>query len=130
MRKEEVPQDAGVLGGEHELAYAVDEKGRYLGVQSSGWEPKNVANRLAWRVIEEAVEKTREEVRAGKSSPLAFYMARHQMGVSLLSNYTGFSKRTIKKHLSPEGFQRLTPEEIRRYADLLEISLEEFCEVP
>src|SRR5690606_28290113 len=45
VKKNEVPQDIGSLAKKnvHELCYAVDEKGNYTAVPSSGWEVKTLA---------------------------------------------------------------------------------------
>ena len=44
MRKDGVPQDATpTYGGGRKLLYAVDERGNYGGVQSTGWETEGDA---------------------------------------------------------------------------------------
>ena len=48
MDKQAVPQDASATyGGQRRLVYAVDEVGRYEGVQSSGWEAESFCTELA-----------------------------------------------------------------------------------
>ena len=55
MREKDVPQDEGLNQGLPEITYAVAENGRYVGVPSLGWEPKNIANAQAWEVISEDI---------------------------------------------------------------------------
>ncbi len=130
MKKDEVPQDNGLLQGKtRDLCYALDEKGNYVQVLSVGWEPKNIAMVQAWEVINEQVEEIKKQVLAGKSSPLAYHMEKNMMDLSLLSQYSGFSKSTIKKHLTCEGFKKLKDEEIRKYAESFNIKPEELAKV-
>ena len=60
MKIDQVPQDQGMIDGDrHEVCYAVNKQGRYVLVQSAGWEPKNVVNDQAWELIKEKVESGR-----------------------------------------------------------------------
>ena len=62
MRKDEVPQDQGILENYKEVVYAVDDQGRYMPVPSKGWSAKTEANELAWAGINLKIEKTRRMV--------------------------------------------------------------------
>jgi hypothetical protein len=131
MKIEDVPQDQGMIdGNRHEICYAVDAQGRYVLRPSRGWEPKNVANRQAWELIREEVEATLAKIRAGKLSPLAYHMVRNQMSVGLLAKYVPYSRLRVRWHLRPAVFQRLTPEELKPYADLFEVAPEALKKVP
>ena len=57
-------------------------------------------------------------------------MARNQMDVSLLAAYSGFSKRTIKKHLKPKYFSQLDEEALNRYASLFKIPVAQLKQIP
>lgn len=125
MKKEEVPQDNGLLEGKtRDVCYALDEQGKYVQVLSVGWEPKNIAMKQAWEVIEEQIEAVRQQVREGKQSPLAYHMEKNLMDLQLLSEYSGFSGRNIKKHLTPEGFGKLSERELQKYAEAFNIAIE------
>ncbi|NQU42369.1 helix-turn-helix transcriptional regulator [bacterium] len=130
MRKSDVPQDAGLLDEWHELAYAVDEEGRYGTVQSAGWKAKDVVNRLAWEQIGEEVEAIRREVVAGRRSPLAYHMVKHQMSARDLAAYAGFSAWRTRRHLKPKPFSRLGESVLERYARVFEIQVEDLRRVP
>lgn len=130
MRKTEVPQDRGFSQGVEEIAYAVNEEGRYVLVQSRGWEPKTVANDQAWEVIGEAVAEAFRLMKAGKRSPIFYYMTRHMMGLNLLADYIGISRFRVWRHLRPGGFRRLTPDLLSRYADLFGVSVEQLRHPP
>lgn len=127
MRQEQVPQDDENLleGRTREVCYAVDEKGNYVQVLSTGWEPKNAALRQAWEQIDEQAKKTDQLVKTGKVSPLAFFMVKCMFDAKLLSEYTHIPKRKIKAHLEPERFRRLNDITLGKYADAFNVTVNE-----
>lgn len=127
MKKEEVPQDLRFFEGTvvRDITYAIDDEGNYTSVISDGWEVKNDALDLTWSEISEECEKLKQEVLAGKQSPLQYHMEKNLMSLNLLSTYTGFSKRIIKKHFDPDKFNNLNQDILQKYADVLRISVEE-----
>jgi hypothetical protein len=131
MKINEVPQNKGMITDDlREICYAVDENGRYILAQSAGWEPKNIANNQAWTLIEEEVSQIVKKIKAGKLSPLAFHMAKHQMNVGLLAKYVGFNRLRVKLHLKPMIFRRLKPSILKRYGRVFEIEVEELLKIP
>jgi hypothetical protein len=129
MKIDEVPNDAGKLDGEKELCYAEDVDGRYVAVKSEGWEAKNIALDQAWDYIQQQIQRALEDIQKGKMSNLAYYMACNQMDVSLLAAYSGFSKRTIKKHLKPKHFNELDEDALNRYASLFKIPVAQLKQI-
>jgi hypothetical protein len=124
MKIEEVPQDKGYLieGRISDLNYVVDKDGHYTSKQSKGWLPKNEAIRLAWEQVYEHTEKTRKQVLAGKLSPIAFYMELNIMDIAILASYTGISKWKVRKHLKIKHFNKLKPELLSKYAEVLNVT--------
>lgn len=127
MRDKEVPQDdANMLQGKlKEPVYSLDEKGNYTTVKSVGWAPKNAVMQQAWDNINEKVEQVRQKVENGELSPLAYFMEKNIMDYKLLAKYMGFWSWTVKKHLKPKHFQKLSDETINKYAENLDITPEE-----
>jgi len=130
MKTSEVPQDRGFSDGIPEISYAVDENGRYVLVQSRGWAPKTLANEMAWEVIGEEIAEQIRLIRAGKRSPLAYYMSRHLMDAGLLAGYAGISRWRVKWHLRPGPFNRLSPDMLARYAGVFGISVDQLKHPP
>ena len=130
MREIDVPQDGGLNQGLREITYAVAENGRYVVVPSLGWEPKNVANAQAWEVISEDIRTQARRVREGELSPLAYHLARNLMTAGLAASYVRLPRWRVKRHLKPSVFNRLKPEILQRYADLLGLSLAELKQIP
>lgn len=130
MLEKDVPQDQALFGDLKELCYAVDEHGRYVLVESAGWEPANIANIQAWETIRAEIADVLARIRAGELSALAYHMACHQMDPKLLAAYAGLFRWQVRRHMKPGPFRRLKTGLIRRYAAIFGISPEELLRVP
>lgn len=130
MRKEQVPQDQWIREGWRLVSYATDDDGRYEQVLTEGWEPVHKANEQAWELIREQMTDALEQVKAGKVSTLAFYMAAAQMDVTLVSQYVRLPRWRVRRHLKPEIFQKLKPSMLDRYAKALNITRQELLTTP
>ena len=132
MKVDEVPQDLKYFENTvlRDVAYAVDENGKYTSVISDGWSVKNDALELTMDGIYEECEEIRQRVLAGETSLLEYYAAKNIMDVDLLSDYTGISKRTIRKHFDPKVFSQLDRETLEMYADALRITVEQLTTIP
>lgn len=126
MKKEEIPQDDGALNKlTKEVVYAVDSSGKYSTELSTGWEVKSIALDLAWEDIQKRIETARQKVLNNEASPVLYFLELRLMDVGILSSYTGFWKWTIKKHLNPDAFKRLSEKKLQQYADAFNVSVEE-----
>ncbi len=130
MRKDEVPQDEGVQGHYKRVNYAVGDDGRTVPVASKGFEPVNVANRMAWERLKEQLGRVRGDIKAGEASPLLYHATLKQMDVGLLAQYTGFCRWRVRRHMKAQPFVKLKEDILQRYAEVLEISTEELRAVP
>ena len=131
MKIDEVPQDRGMMNDHRrEVCYAVDDQGNYALVGSAGWDPKNIANGQAWKLIDKIAVAALQKVRRGQASPLFYHMARHQMSAGLLAKYAGVGRLKVWLHLKPGPFSRLSPAGLQRYADVFDISVRELKAVP
>lgn len=132
MKIEDVPQDNKYLNDTilRDLTYAVDENGNYQAVKSVGWTPKNDALEVTMESIREECEEIAIRVKAGETSPLEYHMAKNIMSLELLSEYTGLSKRKIRKHLTPKAFADLDEDTLSKYAEALRISVNTLKNIP
>lgn len=132
MKVEEVPQDLKYFKDTvvRDMDYAVDQEGRYQMVKSDGWNPKNEALEVTLAEIDEQCREILSRIRRGESSPLEYHAAKNLMSVELLAAYTGFSKRTIRKHFLPKNFSRLSEETLETYADVLRMTVEQLKSLP
>jgi hypothetical protein len=133
MKLDEVPQD-GLNFKERDtlrkLMYAVDKDGRYTGIPSVGWEAENAATKGAWDEVAEVLKETEAAVRAGQLSPIAYYMQRSLMDVALLASYVGKWQWTVRRHMKPAIFARLSESTLAAYARVFNISTEELKNLP
>ena len=130
MKDKEVPQDdANMMRGKfREPVYSLDKDGNYTVVKSVGWDPKNAVMQQAWDNINEKVEETRKKVLNGQLSPIAYYMEKNIMDIGLLAKYMGVWRWTVKKHMKPKHFKKLTGEQLAQYAEIFNISVKQLTD--
>ena len=128
MNVNEVPQDGLDYKGRaalRKLMYATDKDGKYTGVGSVGWDAENAALKQAWDEVEELLKETEVEVKAGKVSPIAYFMQKSLMDESLLASYMGKWKWTIRRHMKPNVFAGLSEITLNAYANIFNITVAE-----
>ncbi|MBS1752546.1 MAG: hypothetical protein R2765_01735 [Ferruginibacter sp.] len=126
MKKEEIPQDDGALNKlTKEVVYAVDKDGNYTTELSTGWNVKSKALDVAWDDIAQRIENARQKVINNQASPILYFIELRLMDIGIVAAYTGFWKWTIKRHLNPSVFKKLTEKKLQRYADAFNVSVEE-----
>ena len=131
MKTKDVPQEEEtILAGHQRACYATDEQGRYVVVGSIGWGVEKIVNGQANDEVRDHIAATLARVRRGELSPLAYHMARRQMGVGMLAAYSGFSRLRIHWHLRPKVFARLPETILQRYATALQVPVAELCALP
>ena len=128
MNVNEVPQDGLDYKDRdkvRKLMYATDKDGNYTGVPSVGWEAENAATEQAWNEIEASLAETAAKVKAGVVSPIAYFMERSLMDLSLLAKYMGKWQWTVKRHMKPGVFEKLSKQTLADYARIFNISVTE-----
>jgi hypothetical protein len=126
MKKEDIPQDlTGLDKFTKEVVYATDSAGNYTTELSQGWEVKAVALDITWKDIADRIEKAKQKVLQNEASPLAYFMELRLMDMGILAAYTGFWKWTIKQHLKPVFFKKLSEQKLKKYAEAFNVSVDE-----
>ncbi len=126
MKKKDLPQDdSGLKGFTREVCYVKNSDGKYESGLSSGWDVKNEALENAWGDINEQIEEAKQAIAAGEKSPIYYYFIKNLMDFQVLSGYTGFWKFSIKKHMTPKGFAKLSDKKLAKYANAFNVSIEE-----
>ena len=129
MRVKEVPQDTiKTMGGERKTLYALDENGRYTRAQTVGWSAEEIVLKDALDDYDRKADQAREKIRAGKSSPIEYFMYRRRMDLPTLSQAMGMFRWRVARHLKPRVFRKLDERMLRRYAELLRISVDSLKE--
>jgi len=126
MKKEDIPQDDGALTKlTKEVVYAVDNSGNYTTELSKGWQVKATALDVAWKDIEERIEDARKKVLNNEASPILYFTELRLMDIGIVAGYTGFWKWTVKQHLKPAVFKKLSEDKLKKYAEAFNITVEE-----
>ena len=127
MEKDKVPQDTSNLTKNNvkELLYATDENGDYTTTLSTGWEPKTIALSNSIDEINERIADAKQQVLNGEVSPIVYFMEVNKMDLTILSSYVGFWKWRVKRHFKPSVFAKLNDKTLQKYADTIEVSIEE-----
>lgn len=126
MKKKDTPQDKSALEGHtRDVCYVKNKDGKYETTLSSGWEVKSAALDNAWDDINEQIEVAKNAVLAGEKSPIYYYFVKQLMDFQVLSGYTGFWKISIKKHMTPKGFEKLNEKKLAIYAKAFDVSVDE-----
>lgn len=124
MRKDQVPQDDANMfqGKTRELQYAIDENGNYTTIKSVGWDPKNEVMQHAWDDVKDQIMEAKRLVETGKKSPLYYHMVKQMMDPKILGKYTGIWSWTVKRHMTPKAFEKLSDEILEKYRMALNLN--------
>jgi hypothetical protein len=128
MKIEEVPQDKKQFKdgdkAPKKLMYVTNQDGSYTQKTSAGWEAENLALEQAWQDIDEQLLQSKEAVKTGKSSPIAYYMILNRMDIAILAKYVGKWQWQVKRHLQPSVFNALSEKVLLKYAQAFNIGLD------
>jgi len=115
-----VPQEGNAtLGGHRKAVYARDADGQMVIAASRGWEVEEIVTSHAVQALHAQAEAARQRVQAGLASPLEFWMYERRMDLPLLAQTSGFWQWRVKRHLRPDGFAKLSTQQLERYAQAL-----------
>jgi len=92
---------------------------------SRKWESRRDSVEPTLDAINEESETLRCQVLDGTLSPLAYHAHTHIFDIGTLAAYTGIAKNTVKKHFRPDKFSKLDDATLQRYADVLEMTIDE-----
>lgn len=125
MKKNEVPQDDSPLKSKNinEMVYAVDDDGKFVSVQSTGWEAKTVVQQENLEVLDQRIQQALANVKAGNVSPIVYFMELNRMDWQTLAAYMGKFTFFVKRHGKPNVFKNLNTKTLQKYADVFGISL-------
>jgi hypothetical protein len=131
MNKDEVPQqNAKAFMGRSKALYALNEKGEYGIVPSTGWEAEEIVLDQAIAEFEAAFQDAHARAKAGQASPLEYHMYRCRMDLLVLAQSTGFFQWTIKRDFKPGALDSMSGPRLAAYAQALGLSVQQLKSLP
>lgn len=125
MKIDEVPQDNLIhyQGAGKRALYAVNERGEFTTVPSSGWEVEEVVLSQALADYDEQAEEARKRILQSESSPIEYFMYKRRMDALVLAQAMGLFKWQVKRHLKAKVFRRLDEVLLNQYARILRVDV-------
>ncbi|WP_274585021.1 hypothetical protein V6667_09270 [Neisseria leonii] len=125
MEVDDIPQDnSKSYHGQRKIIYAT-RGGRYEAAASSGWDEESYATEMAVDGLAEQARAARAAVAGGTYSPLYYHMLRFRHDTGSLAAAAGVWQWQLRRHLRPAVFARLPEKTLKKYADALQISVDE-----
>jgi hypothetical protein len=119
------PDENLLYKNNRELFYSFDPEHHYSRRVDYQYQGNQLIIKQSWDVAQERVDQVKEKIRHGEVSPLAYFMEKNLMEIPMLSDYSGFPKRKVKKHLTPSGFSKLDRAALEKYAYAFNVKVEE-----
>lgn len=104
------------------IYYAEKSDGTYGPLQTGAYMAGNHIGEY-FKITDNLNKSLLEQLKNGEISPICYYMNIETLTIPELAARVGVSKRSLKKHLSPKGFQKLSIEKLKRYAEVLNIQV-------
>ncbi len=106
------------------VMYETDRDGKCIPkIRKSDFDD-DIDSYYAQREIE--LERLQGDLFSRRISPIGFFLEYFSMDIKDVAARMKLSKRTVKKHLTPEGFGSVKIEALRGYARIFDISVSEF----
>ncbi|MDR0762080.1 MAG: hypothetical protein LBF13_03390 [Campylobacteraceae bacterium] len=129
MKIKDIPQEANkTFEGAKKALYAQDDNGEYKIAASTGWKVEELATLTAIEELKEQENAAFKEYIEGKLSPLPYYMHKRRMDLPTLACTVGMFKWRIKRHFKPSVFKKLSNKILMRYAEALDIKVEDLTQ--
>ena len=107
-----------------ELFYSYDGEGRFS-TRLMPHSESGIFLQQMWDTFKDRRLKARDEVIAGKRSPICYHMERIRLDVLTLSLIAGFTPYTVKRHFKPRIYKHLSPEVKAKYAEIFDITVDQ-----
>jgi len=82
-----------------------------------------------WKMFRERIEEARKDVLEGKRSPVWYHMEKNLIDLANFAKLVELPSWRVKRHLNPKVFSKLKPSTIQKYAEALDISMDEFINI-
>jgi len=131
MNINNVPQDKiSTYSNNKKAMYALNEKGEYEIISSSGWDVEEEATIQALQELKRLAREAYEEVQRGEKSPLYYHMFEQRMELLVLSQAIGMFQWRVKRHFKPSVFKKLSSSMLEKYSEALGLSVTDLQKLP
>lgn len=110
------------------LLYAEKEDGSISPVQTGSYITKKYIDdfyEMTARIKEGLIEKLKK----GEVSPVYYFMTIEELSVAELASRAGISKSSVRKHLTPKGFQKASVKYLECYSRVFNIPVANFFQI-
>jgi hypothetical protein len=104
------------------ILYAEKSDGSFGPVQTGSYMSKNHIDDF-YNIVENHNKSLLGKLRNGEISPINYFMSVEELTIPELAARVGISKASLKKHLDPKGFQKISIKMLKRYADVFNVPL-------
>lgn len=117
-------------GATLEVLYKYDEEsGKVVRITESHEDDARIVTQQSWEFYGERADEARKLVLAGKKSPLYYYMEKIGMELNILAPSVSLPKWRVKRHFKPEIYKKLKRPMLERYANALDVKVEDFDKI-
>lgn len=121
--------EARIDNGRHELLLYVEKSdGSYGPIQTGAIMATNYMDDFVTKQ-HNLENECMEKLRKGEVSAVGYYMLLRDMTVADVAARVGISKSKVRKHMTPEGFKKVTIEIVGRYADVFGVPFPSMLQV-
>ena len=125
MKEEDVKVD---FKEQQMMIYAEKQDGSISPVQTGSFISKKYIDEF-YEMTEKLLTALTEKLKKGEISPVYYFMTMEELSVAELASRAGISKSSVKKHLSWNGFQKASVEDLKQYANVFNIPIANFFQV-
>jgi transcriptional regulator with XRE-family HTH domain len=104
------------------IIYAEKSDGSFSPVQTGSYLSKNHITDFH-EIVDNLNKSLIEKLKKGEISPIYYFMSIEELTIPELAARVGISKASVKRHLDPKGFQKISVSKLKRYANVLNIPL-------
>jgi hypothetical protein len=110
------------------IIYAEKSDGSFGPVQTGSYMSKNHIDDF-YNIVDNHNKSLIGKLKKGEISPIHYFMSVEELTVPELAARVGISKYSLRKHLDPKGFQRISVSMLMRYAQVFNIPLANFFQI-
>lgn len=121
-------EDAHVEGGHRLVMYVEKDDHTYGPVETGSYLVENYIDDLREK-RSNLKQNCMARLRSGEISPIGYYALLIEIGDGDLARRVGVSRRSVRKHMTPNGFRTLSVEHVRRYAEVFGVPVANMFQV-